>query len=146
MFLSKMIKGDPMPEKLSFGRTFKSLTEAINIAQKRHTLIAGNISNLDTPGYKPKEIPFETALAEAIESNKGFALVKTDPSHMDLYEGQGASLPILEEKEEWNGMNWVSIDREMVRLTENNFLYRTSIEALMRKIRLLKEVIREGGR
>ena len=133
-----------MPEKLTFGKTFKSLTDAIGIAQKRHTLIAGNISNLDTPGYKPKEIPFERALAEAMGSGKGFKLAKTNPSHLD--GGQGASLSILEEKEDWHGVNWVSIDREMIRLTENNFLYRTSIEALMRKISLLKEVIREGGR
>jgi flagellar basal-body rod protein FlgB len=135
-----------MPEKLTFGQTFKVLTDAIGIAQKRHTVIAGNISNLDTPGYRPKEIPFEKALAEAMGSDKELRLSKTDPAHMDRWGGPGAQLSTLEEKGEWNGVNWVSIDREMIRLTENNLLYRTSVEALLRKINLLKDVIREGGR
>ena len=135
-----------MPQKLTFGKTFKALTDAISIAQKRHTVIAANISNLDTPGYKPKEISFEKALAEAMGAKRGLDLAKTNPAHLDLYGGKGTSSPILEEKEEWNGVNWVSIDKEMLRLTENNLMYRTSIEALMRKISLLKEVIKEGGR
>jgi flagellar basal body rod protein FlgB len=40
----------------------------------------------------------------------------------------------------------VNIDREMTKLTENDLMYRTATEALLRKITLLKEVIREGGR
>ena len=135
-----------MPEKLTFGKTLKVLADAIGIAQKRHTVIAGNISNLDTPGYKPKEISFERALDEAMGANKGLDLARTHASHLDLYGAKGESMPTVEEKEEWNGVNWVSIDKEMLRLTENNFMYRTSVEALMRKITLLKEVIKEGGR
>ncbi len=47
---------------------------------------------------------------------------------------------------EWNGFNWVEIDKEMTKLMENNLMHRISIESLLRKINLLKEVIREGGR
>jgi flagellar basal body rod protein FlgB len=51
-----------------------------------------------------------------------------------------------EEQGEWNGYNWANIDSEMTKLTENNLVYRTAVEALLRKMSLLKEVIREGGR
>jgi len=37
------------------------------------------------------------------------------------------------------------IDRQMVKLMENNLSYRTAVELLLRKIAILKEVIREGG-
>jgi flagellar basal body rod protein FlgB len=52
----------------------------------------------------------------------------------------------FEQEGEWNGFNWVEIDKEMTKLTENSLVYRTAIETLLRKLTLLKEVIREGGR
>ncbi len=51
-----------------------------------------------------------------------------------------------EQQCEWEGFNWVEIDKEMTKLTENNLMHRLSVESLLRKINLLKEVIREGGR
>jgi len=53
---------------------------------------------------------------------------------------------IFEEEGVWNGYNWVNVDRVVTKMTENNLIYRTATEALLRKIALMKEVIREGGR
>jgi flagellar basal body rod protein FlgB len=58
----------------------------------------------------------------------------------------GQMIEPYEEQGEWNGYNWANIDSEMTKLTENNLVYRTAVEALLRKMSLLKEVIREGGR
>ena len=43
-------------------------------------------------------------------------------------------------------VNWINIDKEMTKLVENNLRYRSAAEILLRKINLLKEVIKEGGR
>jgi flagellar basal body rod protein FlgB len=51
----------------------------------------------------------------------------------------------FEDEGEWNGYNWINIDREMTKLIENNLQYRTATEVLLRKIAIMKEVIR-GGR
>jgi len=120
-----------MPDNVSFSKTFSALERAIEIAQQRHTHITSNISNLDTPNYRAKEIDFERALAQALESDHGFNLVKTHKGHIDM----GI-----------NGFNWVEIDKEMTKLMENNLMYRTAIEGLLRKLNTLKTVIREGGR
>ena len=58
-----------MPDKLSFGKTFYALEKAISIAQQRNAVITSNISNLDTPGYKSKDINFKSELARALETN-----------------------------------------------------------------------------
>ena len=52
-----------MPDKLSFGTTFGALEKAISIAQQRNSYITSNISNVDTPDYKPKDIDFKRELA-----------------------------------------------------------------------------------
>lgn len=135
-----------MPDKLSFGKTFYALEKAINISQKRNSLITSNISNLDTPGYKPKDINFENELARALETNHKTSLARTDPRHISMQLNGDQMIDSYEEQGEWNGYNWANIDSEMTKLTENNLVYRTAVEALLRKMNLLKEVIKEGGR
>ena len=135
-----------MPDKLSFGNTFYALEKAISIAQKRNEVITSNISNLDTPGYKSKDVNFKSELAKALETNHQNNLVRTNPRHISMQNNDGQMIESYEEQGEWNGYNWANIDSEMTKLTENNLVYRTAVEALLRKMALLKEVIREGGR
>lgn len=133
-----------MSDFLSFPKTFTALEKAIKITQKRQGLIAGNISNIETPNYKAKDIDFQAALGRAIQSGSAGQLQRTDPRHMDLGGGSAAAVEIIEEEGEWNGFNWTSIDTEMKRLNENNLIFRTSVEALLKKITMLRFVIREG--
>ena len=135
-----------MPDKLSFGNTFYALEKAISIAQKRNEVITSNISNLDTPGYKSKDVNFKSELAKALETNHQNGLVRTNPRHISMQNNGGQMIEPYEEQGEWNGYNWANIDSEMTKLTENNLVYRTAVEALLRKMALLKEVIKEGGR
>ena len=135
-----------MPDKLSFRKTFQALEQAISITQKRHSHIVSNISNLDTPDYRSKDIDFKTALNRAIDSDHSVHAVRTNPGHIDLGRDGSYGIEPFEDHGEWNGYNWVNIDREITKLTENNLMFRTTIETLLRKMALLKEVIKEGGR
>ena len=135
-----------MPDNLSFKKTFRALEDAISIAQQRQVLIASNISNLDTPGFKAKDIDFKTALARALESGPELNLVRTNPGHIDLGINSENRIEPFEEESEYNGINWVDIDNEMKKLKGNNLMYRTAVETRLRKIAILKEVIKDGGR
>lgn len=133
-----------MPDNLSFSKIFNDLDKAICVTQKRNAVIASNISNIDTPKYRPKDINFKEALARALETDNELNLTRTNPGHINMnMRPQG--IETFEEKGEWNGYNWVNIDKEMTKLTENNLMYREAVEMLLRKIALIKEVIREGG-
>ena len=117
-----------MPSRFSLGKTFHALERAIDIAQQRHTLIAGNISNMETPGYRAKEIDFETVLGKALESNRDVNLVKTNPRHIGSTVNLAQGVESFEEEGEWNGYNWVNIDKEITKLIENNLRYKTAAE------------------
>jgi flagellar basal-body rod protein FlgB len=134
-----------MAGQFSFKKTFSSLERAISIFQQRHINIASNISNLETPNYIAKDIDFKSAMAQALKSEKNMGLAITDPRHIGGGEHFSQEAMSYEEKDEWNGFNSVNIDREMTKLIENNFMHRAAIEALLRKITLLKDVIKEGG-
>lgn len=135
-----------MPDRLSFSQTFRALEKAIDLSQKRHTLIASNISNVDTPGYRARDLDFQSALNQALGADYKVELTTTHPGHIDLSKSSGTNVEAIEDQGSWNGYNWVNIDKEMARLAENNLIYRTSVETLLRKIALLKEAIKEGGR
>ena len=134
-----------MAGQFSFKKTFSSLEKAINISQQRQTNIVSNISNLETPNYIAKDIDFKSAMAQALKSEKNMGLVSTNPRHIDGVKNAAQKAMSYEETEGWNGFNSVNIDKEMNKLIENNLMHRAAIEALLRKITLLKDVIREGG-
>ena len=62
--------------------TTEVLTAAARGYDARHTAIANNIANAETPGYKRIDVQFEAALAKAVED---------DRSRMD--RGSSMSLP-----------------------------------------------------
>jgi flagellar basal-body rod protein FlgB len=135
-----------MTDKITFSNTLRVLENAINVAHKRNSLMAGNISNIDTPGYKSRDIDFKSAMAQAINADNSARLAKTNSAHMGMQTGSSQELEVFEEDGEWNGYNWMNSEQVMTKLTENSLIYRTATEALLRKFNILKEVIREGGR
>ncbi len=43
----------------------------LNVQQQRATLLANNIANTDTPGYKAVDVPFESALSSQLSEQGG---------------------------------------------------------------------------
>lgn len=126
-----------MPIKSLFGKTFHAIETSLDIAKERHGLITSNIANLDTPGYRAKDIDFRDALKDALEGTS-IDLFRTNPRHV----GSITSCP----EPPLSGTGSVDIDKEMSKLAENNLRYRTSAEMILRKLSKLKYVITEGGR
>ncbi len=135
-----------MLDRLFSQKTFHSLEKIIRITQQRHEVVSSNIANIETPGYKAKDIDFKAALAGASGAGQGFKLVRTDAQHIGPEMNSASQIEPFADPGEWNGYNWVNIDNEMTKLTENNLMYRAGVEALLRKLAILKTVIQEGGR
>jgi flagellar basal-body rod protein FlgB len=53
--------------------TTKALEESIAFAERRHAILAGNIANMDTPGYKSRDLSvqeFRSSLKEMMEAER----------------------------------------------------------------------------
>ncbi len=129
-----------MPIKSLFGKTYDIIEKSLDITKLRHGLIASNIANLDTPGYRAKEIDFDKALQGALEK-RSVHMTQTHPLHFGNTRSGELNFEISDAQQ-----SRVDIDKEMSRLAENNLRYQTSIEALLRKFSMLKYTIAEGGR
>lgn len=63
--------------------TIPVLEEVVNFSQARHTVLTGNIANMDTPGYQVRDLSvedFQNRLKTAIEDQKPSATSPGEPS------------------------------------------------------------------
>jgi flagellar basal-body rod protein FlgB len=67
-------------------------TRALMLESRRTELLANNLANADTPGFKSRDIDFKAALAAAGEGAGGtLPLRATQPGHQGIAAGAAAS-------------------------------------------------------
>ena len=123
-----------------------SVRNALDYHVRRHSVITSNISNSETPGYKPHDLEFSAQLAIAASE-----LEKTDGQHMDLADKAEAGYRFRVEAFEdatvvpGNDGNSVSMEREMAKLSANSIRYQATAEIMSRRLGLLKYAIAQMG-
>lgn len=102
-------------------------------------LIASNVANVDTPGYKAKDLKFENVLKDQMDT---LQLKVTNPKHMTDAPAGITNNEIVENPNPGrpDGNN-VNIDDEMLKLTKNNIQYNVEVQLLSRRTRYIKDAI-----
>ena len=115
----------------------------LDLATQRMQLIAGNMANVDTPGYRTQDIDFQ----------KEFSRVAGEVSAERGPQGTGAgALHTPPQIEAVDGLlerpdgNNVSIDRESMALGELQLQFRTGSALLKREFTRMSEAIHEDGK
>ncbi len=126
-------------------QTIKALATSLNFRQMRQELIAANIANADTPGYKTQRIDFEAALARALDVDGHMRMNSEDGRHFDVGSGGFDNLQ-PEIYDDPNGVvsedgNTVDRDKEMALMAENKILFDASIQLLNKKLGLKKYAV-----
>ncbi len=134
-----------MPETFPFNKTYRLLEKSLNVSTRRHSLISGNIANVNTLGYQPKDLDFQKALDREL-NNEQDSLYRTHKNHFKHAVDMDKAGTLRERREDEYNLDAVNIDTEMSNLLENSIKYRTNVEMLLRKIQGLRDAIQEGGR
>jgi len=131
-----------MPVQL-FGTVTEGLGAALDLYQARHQVLAENIANSETPGYRARDIEFADQLAAALtppeHGNKTAGDPKSvaGPIHVEPTVDRGAAV-----KPDGNS---VAIDVQVGRLSENAFKIQALTQILSARYASLKQVI-DGGK
>ena len=129
-----------MADKL-FDSTIKLLGNVANYRVDRQEMITSNLANIETPGYKAKDVKFEQALRAALPDPNQLPMRRTNARHMPVYDMNGKIRPQVVT----TGGD-VDIDKQMAKLSENNLMYDAMVQLLGRKYRLIRETIEQGGK
>jgi flagellar basal-body rod protein FlgB len=109
-------------------RVASTLGNYMDLLSVRQKLVASNIANAATPGYKAKDIDFQFEL----QSQLGAA----ESSPPQVNEVQGLSTH--------NDGNNVSLDREARLLSENALRFNVASQLWRSKMRVLRTAIQDG--
>jgi flagellar basal-body rod protein FlgB len=115
--------------------TIASLRKALDGAAARQGAAAGNLANVETPGYRPRRVEFQDQLRAALQEADQADLDAVAPS-LTVYAG-----PALR-----RDGNAVDLETEMSELAESSLQYQAVTRLLSRKLQMLRSVATEGGR
>jgi len=114
-------------------KSINLLEKMLDVSAIKHKVIANNIANINTPGYKKMEVSF----AEQIEK----VIKDTSMNKFDNFQPK-----IVVSKEDTNGTvrndgNNVDMDKEVSSLMKNTLSYSIYTQLLAKKVDLVKSAI-----
>jgi len=121
---------------------------SLNLCAKRQEILAANIANADTPGYKSIDFNFSSELSKITKKNTinktSVALKTTSLNH--LHGKNNSSLfietvPIMTNKIKIDG-NTVDMNRERIEFLKNSLKYESSLAFLKNEIKNIMSVLK----
>jgi flagellar basal-body rod protein FlgB len=119
-----------------FDTTLTKLESALDVRLEQQNVLSGNLANVDTPGYTPRELDFGKALAAA-------EAAKSDPTSPHLSDPSTLVRVATELSGGLDG-NGIDLDKTMVELARNSLLYGAASKAAGKKLAILKYVASDG--
>ncbi len=111
--------------------------QALNLRAQRQQVLASNIANADTPGFKARDIDFKSALAAAIKQP---ALPEAG-ARASAAPAQEAELLYRSVIQPSIDGNTVDMDVERAQFAENTVHYESNLAMLTHQIRLMLSAI-----
>lgn len=126
--------------------TIPALGEVLNFAQARHTVLAGNVANVNTPGYRLRDLSqteFQQRLKEAIAASRTSyepmspGLAYSEPG--DPMRQVRASLENILYHDNTN----IDLEKQVAEMTKNHLLHNFALTVMTDQFQLLQTAISE---
>lgn len=127
---------------------FGMLRARLDQLSERQRLIAENIANASTPGYRPRDVDttgFERILAST--AGGGMTLARTNPAHMAPGGGSARTQIVTRDDSETTiDGNAVVLEEQMARAAETRMQFETGIALYQKGLELVRMAARAPGR
>lgn len=133
-----------------FSFTHQLLELSMRVRGARHEVLSANVANADTPGFRPRDVDFDSVIRTAMELDdhpvsreRQMDEILAVPLGMDaaIYEPSAYNQRHGEERFDGNS---VSLDRQIALLNENALSYEASLTLFSRALAKLRYVISDG--
>jgi len=122
------------------------LEEVVTFSEKRHELLASNLANMDTPGYKTRDLS-QDAFHEALKG----AIKARDRNRQPLDDDVPGSAPSHEMQKVKDSLKHilyhdgsdVSLEHQVAELSKNQYMHNMAISIMMSQFRTLETAISE---
>ena len=126
--------------------TIPVLQEVIGFAQARHEVLVSNVANVNTPGYRVRDLSvdnFQQRLQEAIDVQQetGAAL-----SPGEIRSGHAASIQQVRETTRdilYHDGTDVGMEQQVLEISKNQYMHNMAISIMTTQFRMLQTAISE---
>ena len=126
--------------------TIPLLEQVIRFSEARHSVLAGNIANLDTPNYRSRDLSVETfqkRLRELIEAQENQTISRSPGYIVD--EPDAAMQRVRDSMKTilFHDGSDVGIEQQVLELSKNQFMHTLAISIMSSQFRLIESAISE---
>ncbi|MFN3545760.1 MAG: flagellar basal body rod protein FlgB [Thiobacillus sp.] len=128
-------------------QTLNFHAQALRLRDQRQQVLASNIANADTPGFKARDLDFTASLQSALKGTQvaaGFKLAATAPGHLAGNPGLAAEAGLLYRTPSQGNVdgNTVDVDAERAAFADNTVHYEFNLTRLNQQIQGLLSAIK----
>src|SRR5437868_7242218 len=126
--------------------TIPALSEVLNFAQARHTVLAGNVANVNTPGYRLRDLS-PTAFQQRLKE----AIARSREAHQPMSPGLAYSQPGDEMREVratlenlvYHDDTNIDLEKQVGEMTKNHLRHNFALTVMTDQCELLETAISE---
>lgn len=131
-----------------FDANVQLLSKVLDLRSRNQQVIASNIANAETPGYSPAKFTFDDELKMAVGNKGELPLSQSHSAHIPIgptdINAISGTITITEDQTGIGDENGVSVDSEMLALSENQILYEAAAQLLKKKLSMISYVVSGG--
>lgn len=135
--------------RFSLDKAFGIHQQALNVHSRRAEVLAGNLANAETPGFKARDIDFKDALQQVNGAKGSASLVTTNARHMNSAGTMNGRIDDVLGEMKYRTATQPSVDgntvdplREKSAFMENALMYQTSLKFLSDKMKHIKNALK----
>lgn len=138
-----------MLDPLGNEKMFNFLSTAMTASTMKHQVLSANLANIDTPGYKARDLDFEKVMRDFSDQENMMPSPNTDyQGHLPPPSALNFKDYVIEETsnnitERVDGNN-VDLDKQVAGLATARGRFQLASQFMTRKVRLLNEVIQQS--
>jgi flagellar basal-body rod protein FlgB len=125
--------------EISDSAVIAALRRQMTVAVARQVASAGNLANVDTPGFQAKDVTFDETLARQFAPTG-----PVNPKHIPLGQGDGIKVSESTDQPSRRDGNNVQLDRELLNMGKAAGDFAAAQTALAAKFRLVRYAISES--
>ncbi len=117
------------------------LSRSMSFHRDRHTVLAGNVANVDTPGYRPFDLERASAANQAdtpVRTHAGHQGTLSTGEVVDSFDDSGQTTIGADG-------NAVNLERELAKIDANRVRYNAIGELVNRRIALMRYGATDGA-
>ena len=123
--------------------TIPVLEQVVNFAQMRHQVLAGNIANLDTPGYRTRDLStdaFQASLRQALETRDQQTTSYSPPdTALNPFAPVKAGLEGILRHDDDN----VGLEQQLMEIAKNEMHHNLALTIMNNQLQLIGAAISE---